>query len=335
MKRLSVIIPGYNTPDAWWRRCIASVLVACGENDEVICVDDGSSTPVVFSEISRDSRLRFVRLEKNSGLASARNAALEIAQGECVTFVDSDDEVRSETFSRCMEMLSSTGSDICMYGVDVIWTADGLRKHDVPEKKCYGKMSPSDVKRLYDGCLFNYSCNKVYRLAFLNSNGLRFNKDGMPCEDIIFNLECLMTGATWCAVDYEGYVYYRGAGTLVSNYQRSFSAGTRLCAETWARYCCTSQEAKELFSSFGDLSEASLAWQEWTNIWRPRTPCTLRDKWNWLKSHSELLGVRFPFVAFVKKGLYMTLRRWLYIRPIRVWHLKRVFPNIVNYKDVK
>ena len=331
MKRLSVIIPGYNTPNEWWRRCIDSVLAACGENDEVICVDDGSAAPVPFSEFSGDSRLHAVRLEKNSGLAAARNAALESAQGEYVTFVDSDDEVRSDTFSHCLEMLESTRSDICIYGVDVIWSADGIRKHDIPPRKEYGSLAPIEMKKLHDGCLFNYACNKVYRRAFLDGNKLRFNPDGMPCEDIIFNLECLMAGAKWCSVDYEGYVYYRGAGTLVSNYQRSFRIGTRLCAETWAKYCESDGEAKKLFGSFADLSDAALDWQEWVNVWRPKTPYSLKARWCWLKEHSRTMGVRFIAVEFLKKATYTLFRRRLYIKPIRVWHLKRVFPNIESF----
>ena len=46
--RLTVIIPGYNTPEAWWRRCLDSVRGACGPNDEIICVDDGSSIDASF-----------------------------------------------------------------------------------------------------------------------------------------------------------------------------------------------------------------------------------------------------------------------------------------------
>jgi len=44
MTRLSVIIPGYNNPDAYWKRCLDSVIAACGPDDEIICVDDGSKT---------------------------------------------------------------------------------------------------------------------------------------------------------------------------------------------------------------------------------------------------------------------------------------------------
>ena len=50
-KRLSVIIPGYNNPEHWWRRCIGSIIENIGENDEVICVDDFSARrPDILSQ---------------------------------------------------------------------------------------------------------------------------------------------------------------------------------------------------------------------------------------------------------------------------------------------
>jgi hypothetical protein len=90
---------------------------------------------------------------------------------------------------------------------------------------------------------------------------------------------------------------------------------------------------KKLFWSFADLSDGALDWQEWVNVWRPKTPYSLKARWSWLKEHSRTMGVRFTAVEFLKKATYALLRRWLYIKPVRVWNLKRVFPNIINYKD--
>ena len=85
-KRLTVIIPGYNTSDYCWRRCIASVMNAIGVMDEIIVVDDGSEPPVDLLRLglNEDSRISLLR-KGNGGLSSARNAALEIATTRPVT----------------------------------------------------------------------------------------------------------------------------------------------------------------------------------------------------------------------------------------------------------
>ena len=57
---LSVIIPGYNTPEAWWQRCVDSVKRALGPDDEIILVDDGS----LIKPMNNNS---FVSFLKNNG----------------------------------------------------------------------------------------------------------------------------------------------------------------------------------------------------------------------------------------------------------------------------
>ncbi|MDE6394665.1 MAG: glycosyltransferase, partial [Duncaniella sp.] len=89
---ISVIIPAYNA-QAYLRECLESVLAQSFSDWEVIVVDDGStdSTAAIAQSFSaRDSRVR-VLSTVNRGVSAARNAALGMARGEWVTFLDSDD----------------------------------------------------------------------------------------------------------------------------------------------------------------------------------------------------------------------------------------------------
>ena len=141
--KLSVIIPGYNTPNAWWERCLKSVLAALPEGGEVVCVDDGSK---MRPEVSvRDSRIKWIYLEPNGGQAAARNRALEVARGEYVTFVDSDDEVTADAYASCLGAGTST-ADIILFGVQVDWVVEKLRKVDrVPFAGALGVLSESQL----------------------------------------------------------------------------------------------------------------------------------------------------------------------------------------------
>ena len=89
---ISVIVPVYGV-EAYLNQCIDSILAQTHKNLEIILVDDGSPDrcPTICDEYARkDSRVRVIH-KKNGGLSDARNAGLEIATGEYIGFVDSDD----------------------------------------------------------------------------------------------------------------------------------------------------------------------------------------------------------------------------------------------------
>ena len=91
---VSVIIPIYKV-EKYLERCVSSIVGQNYNNLEIILVDDGSpdNCPAMCDEwASRDARIRVIH-QKNRGLSAARNKGIDIAQGEFICFVDSDDYV--------------------------------------------------------------------------------------------------------------------------------------------------------------------------------------------------------------------------------------------------
>lgn len=340
MKQLSVIILGYNNPEKWWRRCVASVQMACGPDDEIICVDDGSIVkPKCLNElVASDARIRVVSCATNGGPGHARNVGLDVAQGEYVSFVDGDDELCDAGLQKCLEKLATTKSDVCFYGVKTIWTTDGLYKKNVPEDRIWGKLQPADIKAISDCTLFNYVWNKVYSRIFLKTNGIRFEPDKevksgerplvFGGEDCVFNLRCIIAGAKWCSVPVCGYIYYRPRTTLLSSYQPLGRLGAQMVSDAWREYKDLIPGAREELRDFGEMSDSALDWMEWRNIWMPGTPFSLRDRWKWLKEHPELGGAK----AFFKMMLWTFVRRHFYFRFVRRWHTKRLFDNVREWR---
>lgn len=329
-KRLTVIIPGYNTREEWWRRCVESVRKACGSHDEIICVDDGSKVPVQKNWVGMDvdARVRLIR-KQNGGLASARNAGMDLMQGKYVTFVDSDDEVMPEAFERCVKAIESNDADIAVYGVKVIWVGENLCKVDKLPDCYYGALTPEHVLALQKANLLNYACNKIYRKDFIN--GISFDPIGMPCEDIVFNLNCIMAGAKWVNVDYVGYVYYRTDGTLLSSYNPSCGKGIVAGAKAWEKYALTLEgNERENFKRFYEMPEVAMARAQWMNIWRKNTPYSFVARWKWLAAHRELGG----WMLLVKTALFFVFRRCLYTTSIRRWHIRRMYPNAFTIKKI-
>lgn len=90
---VSIIMPAYNA-DKYIKQSIESVITQTYTNWELIIVNDCStdSTFEIASKYSvKDSRIKVINLEKNSGVAAARNKALEVSQGVFIAFLDSDD----------------------------------------------------------------------------------------------------------------------------------------------------------------------------------------------------------------------------------------------------
>ena len=295
--RLSVIVPGYENPSWRWFRCVDSILAAVGPDDEIVCVDDGSRRNPLPD--IRDDRVRCVRLAENGGPSVARNAGLDAARGGYVTFVDSDDEVMDGVYAKTLAQMEATGSDIGFFGVLTDWPDDGLVCFDPADTRSYGRLKATDAKDLADRHLLNYAWNKVYRREFLERTKLRFDPDGMPCEDIIFNLGCIVAGATWCSVDCLGYRYNHTSSSLLGSYRPRNLTGLRHGREAWRAYKQSDPEAARTFGTFGEPSDADLARAEAKNLRR-------------------------------KNPLYRWLRKWLYVRPIRRWNICRTNPRIVD-----
>ena len=98
---VSVIIPVYNTRD-YVAEAIQSVLGQTLENVEILAVDDGSTDGSLDVLKSFGDRIKIIS-QPNSGQADARNKALEIASGEFVYFMDSDDWISPDTLKTCVE----------------------------------------------------------------------------------------------------------------------------------------------------------------------------------------------------------------------------------------
>ena len=88
---VSVIIPVYNS-SKYLRECIDSVLKQTYKNLEIIIIDDRSTDDSVdIINSYKDKRIKFIKLKKNSGVSVCRNKGIDLATGDYITFIDSDD----------------------------------------------------------------------------------------------------------------------------------------------------------------------------------------------------------------------------------------------------
>jgi len=335
MTRLSVIIPGYNNPDAYWKRCLDSVIAACGPDDEIICVDDGSKTKPSYVNLNLQPqpKITWLYLEKNEGQSAARNRALDVAQGAWVTFVDSDDALYPDVYAKCFSRLADNPeADILLFGVRGIWMRERMTRFDLPEDAWLGALNAETIRKLYDARLFEYPVNKLYRRSFLDVNKIRFAEGICPGEDSIFNLTCATAGAKWCTVAAIGYKYYRMDGTSLSRYLPKRADSLAKKAECWRAFAEKYGDEKGVLSGLCGFTPSARAHSEWDNMWRRGSPLDVRQRWQWLVANKAHWGGA-PVVVFGKKFVLNIIRRYFYFSWVYKLHIKRFYSDFASFKS--
>lgn len=118
---ISVIVPVYNV-EPYINKCIDSILSQTYKNLEVILVDDGSpdNCPKICDDYaSIDNRVKVIH-QKNAGLSVARNNALNICQGEYISFVDSDDWIEENLFEIAIGKMQENSVDIVSFSAHIV-----------------------------------------------------------------------------------------------------------------------------------------------------------------------------------------------------------------------
>lgn len=201
---ISVIIPVYNA-EKTIQRCIESVLNQTYSSFELILIDDGSTDGSgkqcdYYSET--DERIRVFH-QDNKGVSEARNAGLAQVSGRYVFFLDSDDELYSETLEKYLEIISRYDADALLGSLDVVCYF-GKSKIGFKNEIIYGKDIWEDI------CMnpqpFGY-IGKMYKADIAKQ--IQFNKNMISQEDLDYNLEIFNRCNLIAATSFAGYRYYQ------------------------------------------------------------------------------------------------------------------------------
>ena len=231
---LSVVIPVYKV-EPYLRRCVDSVLGQTYTDLEIILVDDGSpdGCPAICDEYAqKDSRVKVIH-QKNGGVSRARNAGLELAQGEYITFVDADDYIDSQMYEKMLEAAVRTGADVVettyRYGK---WdNEDSGELYRFSGVEAVGKMFRED--RFWDG--FSVSpCTKLFLRKTVGSR--RFLEGCTMAEDALFVAQVMGNSASVVKLDRSFYNYYMSEESAVRsdyrpNHADEVDANEKILAE--------------------------------------------------------------------------------------------------------
>lgn len=228
---ISVIIPIYNVPEKFLKKCIDSVLNQTKKDLEIILVDDGSTDNFCFNVCEQyaiiDNRIKIIH-QKNKGLSGARNTGVRNATAKWITFVDGDDWIEEECLEEAYQNAEKTDVDIFMWSI--VRDFNGRLSYYSYDKylisnKIYKDLDIRYLKELllHYNALISTSYSKLIKRSLLIEKHIfhdEYVKQG--AEDLEFNFRLFsnINSAVFINKNWYHYVYNKNsisAFTTISN----------------------------------------------------------------------------------------------------------------------
>lgn len=219
MYKVSCIVPIYNVEN-YVDKCIRSLINQAYPLLEIILVDDGSSDysgEICEQYAEKDSRIIVVH-KKNGGLSSARNAGLDIAQGEYILFVDGDDCLAPNTVGYLVNLQKRLeyDLDLIQFRYKEIMKDEEIAADDIQDEEI---QFCTDKKMMFEnlykiGGMAASACTKMYHKRLFKN--LRF-KEGIIHEDEYMITDILERAKNCLYVNRELYYYIMRPGSIVKS----------------------------------------------------------------------------------------------------------------------
>lgn len=231
--KISIIVPVYNV-EKYLDRCIKSLLNQTLKDIEIILVDDGSpdNCPLMCDEYAKSDRRVKVVHKANEGLGYARNSGLEVATGEYIAFVDSDDYVELDMYERLYEVA-------LFYNVQMVLCGFNRDNKGCRVKGLVANMPSSpkviDARTDYIPNLIGQKPNEYYSMFYgyavwnilfsadiINKHHIRFKSERIYLsEDILFQIEYAARVKDMLLYPVELYNYCLNSESLTTKYDKT------------------------------------------------------------------------------------------------------------------
>lgn len=222
--KVTVVIPVYNTKK-YLEKCVDSITGQTFQNIEILLIDDGSTdgSAELCDELGeKDDRIRVIH-KQNGGAATARNLGIDVAKGEYIMFIDSDDWLDTEAIEMLVEHADENNVDVIRFGyVREFGDKKLVKRNTFLEERVYSEYECLNVCRQILGLTgdelahpenMNYlaSCAfNMYRTELLKESGVKFIplQEIGSFEDGLFNFCVFMYVKQFEFID-KPYYHYR------------------------------------------------------------------------------------------------------------------------------
>lgn len=208
-KLVSVIVPVYNC-EKYIKKSVQAVLNGKYHNVEIILINDGSTDDSLeyCNQLQiQDDRVK-VYSQKNRGPSVARNKGIELAMGEYIIFMDSDDEVSKYYVSDLSDLMHS--EDAVLGQVSYTQEIEKLSQNNMDETSLQSCTSNEAFRLLWCGGIVDgYLWNKIFLRKRITENKIRFCEETRIWEDSLFIFEYLSVSSGRCFISENRDYFYR------------------------------------------------------------------------------------------------------------------------------
>lgn len=212
---VSVIVPVYNVAQ-YLEQCLDSVVNQTMKELEIILVNDGStdgSDEICEQYAKQDERVILLH-QKNQGLAAARQAGLDVAHGEYIGFVDSDDWLELSMYEEMYDAARNNNADIVFCNVyrnenkkEQIYFAPGLYTRSQMEETIFPRLLAGFDENGGENTIRWCNWLRLYKKDVIDKHGICFDKRFRRSQDLPFTFECTIHANSYYYLG-ESYLYH-------------------------------------------------------------------------------------------------------------------------------
>ena len=221
MPEISVIVPTFKTAK-YLPKCLDSILNQTFQDFEIIIVSDGPNEDHKIADeyAKKDNRIKVLK-DIGKGLGGARNAALEIAKGEYISFVDSDDWIEPETFEKTLKVFTDD-IDLVVFNINILGDKQLIDQGKVD----YYKVKFEGKNPVIQDLIFNTNVsawNKIYRKSIIDKYNIRFPEE-LQYEDFPFYFAyCFVSNSVYYLKDkLYNYFQRQTSGMAITSQDKPF-----------------------------------------------------------------------------------------------------------------
>lgn len=216
---ISIIVPIYNAEKVL-AKCLESILSQQFSDIEILLINDGStdsSLNICQEYAQKDRRIKVIDIP-NGGVSNARNVGINNSRGEYIAFVDADDYIESDMYSKLLMKMNNTNAEIafCGYFCHTIrrTTKTVMFESTMAQEQIINEFIPKFIssmsingneQRMYGGAVWR--C--LFKASMIKNNKINFNPKLKIAEDLIFLLNALSRSNIVCFVNLPLYNYVR------------------------------------------------------------------------------------------------------------------------------